>query len=306
MPVNFPRQAAPRPWTTGELRRLREVCATGLTIDQIHARGLFPGRTRSALGTAVEKNQCSPRRRPKAAHGYVIVSATMPPTLRAWLASEARRLRSTRAEALRRILSAVRAGAVKVESDPMYKPSRRTGMEPDAGGSAIACVAPRWFPVRRLTCSNCSRYIRVRDPDSATADRDQGLPFQRVSVLADYFVHQHDALLDGQIRKSSYACVVGSSDAHELAEVVVQRDQDSPLRVGPFQQGCVAWIGFEFTGVEDVVAVAPQPLCKPSAGAAVDEEPHGVFTETAASVSPAITACAYAIHARMSSFSSFG
>ena len=40
MPVNFPRQAAPRPWTTGELRRLREVCATGLTIDQIHARGL--------------------------------------------------------------------------------------------------------------------------------------------------------------------------------------------------------------------------------------------------------------------------
>ena len=168
MPVNFPRQAAPRPWTTGELRRLREVCATGLTIDQIHARGLFPGRTRSAIGNAVEKNQCSPRRRPKAAHGYVIVSATMPPTLRAWLDSEARRLRSTRAEALRRILSAVRAGAVKVESDPMYKPSRRTGMEPDAGGSAIACVAPRWFPVRRLTCStvhDTSGYaIRIRLP----------------------------------------------------------------------------------------------------------------------------------------------
>ena len=152
----------------------------------------------------------------------------------------------------------------------------------------------------------CSRYIRVRDPDSATADRDQGLPLQRVSVLADYFVHQDDALLDGQIRKSYHACVVGSSDVHELAEVVVQRDQDSPLRVGPFQQGCVAWIGFEFTGVEDVVAVAPQPLCKPSASAAIDEELHDVFTETAASVSPAITACAYAIHARMSSFSSFG
>ena len=182
---------------------------------------------------------------------------------------------------------------------------------------ARECNLVPGFKRHRLCCSPmvsgpspdlfyCSRYIRVRDPDSATADRDQGLPFQRVSVLADYFVHQHDALLDGQIRKSYHACVVGSSDVHELAEVVVQRDQDSPLRVGPFQQSCVAWIGFEFTGVEDVVAVAPQPLCKPSAGAAVDEEPHGVFTETAASVSPAITACAYAIHARMSSFSSFG
>ena len=38
----------------------------------------------------------------------------------------------------------------------------------------------------------------------------------------------------------------------------------------------------------------------------LDQELHRVSTETAASVSPAITACAYAMHARISSSSSCG
>ena len=67
----------------------------------------------------------------------------------------------------------------------------------------------------------------------------------------------------------------------------------------------VAWIGF-FSRVEDVVTLGAQPFGEPSACAVVDEELHRSDTEIADSVSPEITACAYAKHARMSSGSSSG
>ena len=44
--------------------------------------------------------------------------------------------------------------------------------------------------------------------------------------------------------------------------------------------------------VEDVVSLVPQPVCQSAAGAVVDQELHRVSTETAASVSPTIAACA--------------
>ena len=96
----------------------------------------------------------------------------------------------------------------------------------------------------------------------------------------------------GQIGKSYHARVRGPSDEEELAEVVVECDQDSALGCCLFQQRCVAWIAFEVSGIEDVVSLAPQPFCQTAAGAVVDQELHRVSTETAASVSPAITACA--------------
>ena len=96
----------------------------------------------------------------------------------------------------------------------------------------------------------------------------------------------------GRSGKSYQARVRGFSDEEELAEVVVECDQDSALGRCLLQQCCVAGIVFEFPGVEDVVPLVPQPFCQAAAGAAVDQELHRVSTETAASVSPAITACA--------------
>ena len=52
----------------------------------------------------------------------------------------------------------------------------------------------------------------------------------------------------------------------------------------------IAWIGL-FSRVEDVVTLGAQPFGQPSA-CAVDEELHRLATETAASVSSAIAACA--------------
>lgn len=73
--------------------------------------------------------------------------------------------------------------------------------------------------------------------------------------------------------------------------------RDSTLGCRPFQKRGVAGIVVEFSCVEDVVSLVPQPFCQSAAGAAVDQKLHRVSTEIAASVSPAITAWAYAMQA---------
>lgn len=125
-------------------------------------------------------------------------------------------------------------------------------------------------------------------------------------MVTDHLGRQDDPLVDWQIGESDHARVRGSSDEQQLTEVVVERDQDSAFGCRSCQERRVAWIVFDFAGVEDIVPLVPQPFRQAAAGAAVDEELHRLSTETAASVSPAITACAYAMHARMSSCSSFG
>ena len=96
------------------------------------------------------------------------------------------------------------------------------------------------------------------------------MSFDCFAMLPDHFGHQQYALSHWQVGKAYHAGMPGPPDEQKLAEVVVERDEDS------------------------------------AAGAAVDQELHRVSTETAASVSPAITACAYAMQARTSSFSSCG
>ena len=95
-----------------------------------------------------------------------------------------------------------------------------------------------------------------------------------------------------EIRQPHHACVRGSSDEQQLAEIIVERDQDSAFSCRLCQERRVAWIVFELSGVEDVVPLVPQPFRQAAAGAAVDQKLHRLSTETAASVSPAITACA--------------
>ena len=92
----------------------------------------------------------------------------------------------------------------------------------------------------------------------------------------------------------------------ELAEVGVDRHQYPALRLGQLQQSAVAGIGANRASFQSVMASATKPLSKAAAGAAVNQKIHYPATETVASVSPAITACAYAVQARMSSRSRSG
>ena len=95
-----------------------------------------------------------------------------------------------------------------------------------------------------------------------------------------------------QIRQPYHACVRSSSDEQELAEIVVERDQDSVFGCRLCQECRVAWIVLEFSGVEDVVPLFRNHSASRRPAQQSTRKPHRLSTETAASVSPAITACA--------------
>lgn len=78
----------------------------------------------------------------------------------------------------------------------------------------------------------------------------------------------------------------------ELAEVGVDRHQNSAQRLGHLQQSAVTGIGANRASFQSVVAGATKPLSKSAAGAAINQEIHDPATETVARESPAITACA--------------
>ena len=72
------------------------------------------------------------------------------------------------------------------------------------------------------------------------------------------------------------------------------------------QQGGIARVGRKLARLPHVLNLPAQPFREPSQGAAVDEELHSCETFTASMRSLAITACAYAMQARMSAGSSSG
>ena len=78
----------------------------------------------------------------------------------------------------------------------------------------------------------------------------------------------------------------------QLPEVGVDRHHNSAERLGQFQQSTVTGIWAQSASLQNVVAGAAQRLGKAAAGAAINQKIHDPATETVASVSPAITACA--------------
>ena len=68
----------------------------------------------------------------------------------------------------------------------------------------------------------------------------------------------------------------------------------------------VAWIVAELAGIDDVMPLAAQPPRQSLPSTPVDEKSQDSATDTADRLSLAITACAYAVQARMSSGSSSG
>lgn len=101
---------------------------------------------------------------------------------------------------------------------------------------------------------------------------------------------QSDTALRRNVRKPDDPGVRNVVQVDELAEVGINRNENSLFVRGAVQQRTISGVRTKFSGLDDVVPVAAKPFGQPSAGAAVDEESHDSFTETAASVSPAITA----------------
>ncbi len=92
----------------------------------------------------------------------------------------------------------------------------------------------------------------------------------------------------------------------ELREVSIERYQDPVIGRGALEQRPIAGIVAEVSGLDDVMPLATQPLCQSLPGTPVNQKPQDSATDTADKLSLAITACAYAVQARMSSGSSSG
>ena len=92
--------------------------------------------------------------------------------------------------------------------------------------------------------------------------------------------------------KAHQTGVLEALQVHEFSEIGVDCDENPALDVGALEQRLITWIRAELARLEDVMALAAQPICQLGAGAAIDEELHGSATDTADSVSRAITAWA--------------
>ena len=79
---------------------------------------------------------------------------------------------------------------------------------------------------------------------------------------------------------------------HQLAEIRVDSHEYASLGSGVFEQRTIAWINPKFIGEEGIVTLIPQPGRQSAPGAQVDEKSHDSTTDTADSVSPAMTAWA--------------
>ena len=125
-------------------------------------------------------------------------------------------------------------------------------------------------------------------------------------MLVDQLGNQSDAAFCTNVWKSDKSRVRNVIQVDKRSEVGVDRHENPSFGRGLLQQGTITRIRPKFSGLDDIVPVAAKPVCQSSASAAVDEESHEFLTETAASVSPAITARAYALQARMSAASRSG
>ena len=117
--------------------------------------------------------------------------------------------------------------------------------------------------------------------------------------------HQDNASRRWYIWEAHQACMLNFPYIDKLPEVGIDRHQYSAFGGGAVKERPVARIGSTLQGL-DVMPLGAQPFRQTTASATIDKESHDSATDTAASVSLAMTACAYAAHARMSSGSNSG
>ena len=121
-----------------------------------------------------------------------------------------------------------------------------------------------------------------------------------------HFGHQGNALIRRHVRQANQSGMGCGMHIDERCEVRIERHQNPVFGTRSRQHCLVARVIPEVAGIDDIVALAAQPFPQSAPGTPVDEELQVSATDTADRVSLAITACAYAVHARMSSGSSSG
>ena len=125
-------------------------------------------------------------------------------------------------------------------------------------------------------------------------------------MLPDQMGNQSNAAFRGNVWKSDETRVCNAVQVDERSEVGVNRHENPPFGRSLLQQSTITGIRAEFSGLDDIVTAAAKPVGQALAGAAVNEKSHAFLTETAAKVSPAMTARAYALQARISAASRSG
>ena len=121
-----------------------------------------------------------------------------------------------------------------------------------------------------------------------------------------HFGHQGDALSRRHVGQTNQSGMGRGVDVDERCEVSIECHQNSVFVSRSRQHCLVARVIPEVAGIDDIVTLAAQPFPQSAPGTPVDEELQDSATDTADRVSLAMTACAYAVHARMSSGSSSG
>ena len=113
--------------------------------------------------------------------------------------------------------------------------------------------------------------------------------------------HQGNAAIRRHVRQAYQPRMGRVTHKDERREVRIECHQDPVFGSRSRQQRMVARIVSQVTGLDDIVTVASQPLSQSAPHTPVNEKPQDSATDTADKVSLAMTACAYAVHARMSS-----
>ena len=93
---------------------------------------------------------------------------------------------------------------------------------------------------------------------------------------------------------------------HELSEVVIDSHQYPALGRGVFEQREITRVSPKLAGFDHIMPLVAEPFRQAAFGTPIDEKLHDSTTDIANNVSLAITACAWAVHSRMSSGSSPG
>ena len=147
---------------------------------------------------------------------------------------------------------------------------------------------------------------RSGDTDPVLADGDHRPRFQCHTMSLKHFGHQGNALSRRHVWQANQSGMGRGMHVDERCEVSIECHQNSVFGSRSRQHCRVARVLPEVAGIDDIVALAAQPFPQSAPGTPVDKELQDSATETADKVSLAMTACAYAVHARMSSGSRSG
>jgi hypothetical protein len=128
--------------------------------------------------------------------------------------------------------------------------------------------------------------------DASTGNHHDGVLQVGLAYICQDLGDERDTAVCGNVGQTNDAGVGGTMEEDEVAEVLVHRDEHAVFGDRPLQEDVITRIFAALTRLQDVVALAAQPVGEPPAGAAVDEELHAEPTLTASSRSWAMTAWA--------------